>query len=67
MENTVCEVHYVNEGLTKREQFAMAAMQGICASPVGDKYHVNGGWLHGPTVAKVAIEIAEELLKQLEK
>jgi len=53
-------------GLTKREYFAAMAMQGICASPVGDKYHVNGGWLHPETVAKNAISIADELLKQLE-
>jgi hypothetical protein len=53
-------------GLTKREMFAMAAMQGICSKPNDDKYHVNDGWLYPETVAKCAIEIADELLKQLE-
>ena len=57
---------YDYSGITKREYFAAMAMQGICASPVGDKYHVNDGWLHPETVAKNAISIADELLKQLE-
>lgn len=44
----------VNGGLTKREIFAMAAMQGILANPVGG-YPV-----------KDAIRYADELLEQLE-
>lgn len=60
-------MHSEMTGLTKREVFAMAAMQGICSQPAGDQYCVNGGWLHPETVTKAAIEIADELLKQLEK
>jgi hypothetical protein len=55
-----------DKGLTKREMLAMAAMQGLCSKPNDDKYHVNDGWLHPGTVAKCAIEIADELLKQLD-
>ncbi len=55
--------------LTKREYFAAMAMQGICAKQADDKYHVNDGWLHPvhpETVAKNSVQIADELLKQLE-
>ena len=47
-------------GLTKRERFAMAAMQGICANPefTGDTTTV---------IADLAIAQAEETLKLLEE
>lgn len=47
-------------GLTKREAFAMAAMQGILANP---SWNDGGNPKH---VAGSAIVFAEELLKQLE-
>lgn len=47
-------------GLTKREYFAGLAMQGLLAA------HGNSG-AHRPRLAKDCIEIADELLKQLEK
>jgi len=43
-------------GLTKREMFAMAAMQGLCASQ---------GYASTKSTVDKAIEIADELLKQL--
>lgn len=49
-----------HEGLTKREVFAMAAMQGILANPSW-KDQGNTPWIAG-----VAIVYADELLKQLE-
>lgn len=58
-------------GLSKREYFAAMAMQGLISVSgssvdLRDKYTVNGGWVHPATVAKSAIEMADELLKQLE-
>ena len=47
-------------GLTKRELFAAMAMQGICANPTSKIP------AYGKEIAQVAIEIADELLKQLE-
>ena len=44
-------------GLTKREQFAMAAMQGICAS--GPGVDVDIAW--------EAVSLADALLAELEK
>lgn len=57
---------YDYHGITKREYFAAMAMQGICAKQAEDKYHVNDGWLHPETVAKNAVQIADELLKALD-
>ena len=45
-----------SSGLTKREQFAMAAMQGILA---------KGG--SGKLVSERAVEYADELLAELER
>ena len=45
-------------GLTKREMFAAMAMQGILSS---ETYGTAG------TVTRWAVEIADELLKELEK
>lgn len=47
-------------GLSKREMFAMAAMQGLAANS-------NSGSQHIPTnLIREAIELADQLLKQLE-
>lgn len=60
-------------GLTKREMFAMAAMQGILSSldknanGGNDTFHVNDGWTEATRIAKDAINCADELLKQLEE
>lgn len=54
-----------------RKAFAMAAMQGLISQAQGsedsrDKYTCNGGWVEPGVIAKNAISIADELLKQLE-
>ena len=55
----------LNVGLTKREYFAALAMQGLLASFV-DKTG-NGSWgTENDMVAKISVELADELLKQLE-
>lgn len=46
-------------GLTKREYFAGLAMQGICAS--------NGWKLSLDGIVNASVEIADKLLKELEK
>lgn len=47
-------------GLTKREAFAMAAMQGLCAAPD------SGQWKAGQ-IANYAIEQADALIAALNK
>lgn len=47
------------QGLTKREYFAGLAMQGLLAK--------EGVWSSDEILAQRSIEIADELLKQLEK
>jgi hypothetical protein len=62
------------KGLTKREYFVGLAMQGLIAQAGNYKetnkdegpYTVNGGYVHPETIAKEAIAIADELLKQLD-
>jgi|TARA_R100000027_G_scaffold67691_1_gene67819 hypothetical protein len=49
-------------GLTKREQFAMAAMQGILSNPYWNEY----GEYTPDAVSKSATEYADALLEQLE-
>ena len=49
-------------GLTKREQFAMAAMQGLLTNRSGILQPRNAH-----DVAFLAVELAEALLEQLEK
>lgn len=50
------------QGLSKREIYAMSAMQGLCS------YHGTFGQNNNCEVtARRAIEMADELLKQLEK
>ena len=49
-------------GLTKREIYAMAAMQGLVTATMHD-----GMWSHDPvTAADAAVEYADALLKALE-
>lgn len=47
-------------GLTKREMFAMLAMQGLIASDVC-------GNLHEPRCAELAVKAADALLAELER
>jgi len=58
---------YLQEGLTKREYFAILAMQGLLES---DVEMINGIRINGTNsldlIPKRAIEYADELLKQLE-
>lgn len=50
-------------GLTKREMFAMHAMQGLCSSANSD-----GEWSHDAKLAaSVAVEYADALLAELER
>lgn len=50
-------------GLTKRERFAMAAMQGLMARDIGAAY--NSQNLH--VVAKTSVKAADALLAELAK
>lgn len=50
----------VDGGLTKREMFAMAAMQGLCGNSTPGSHHIP------ENLAKEAVQYADELLKQLE-
>jgi len=52
-------------GLTKREYFAAMAMQGLCAAQNKEKYLVNDGFIHYPSLIIDAVGLADELLKQL--
>lgn len=51
------------EGMTKREVFAMATMQGLCANPA----HTGDNQLGAKTIAEWSIAQADELLKQLDQ
>lgn len=54
-------------GLTKREQFAMAAMQGLCAD-IGKAYDFcPKGESLGSYLARQAVSVADALLAGLEK
>ena len=50
-------------GLTKREAFAMAAMQGKCSHP--EFYNCSDTWAE--EIAKNSVKMADALLKELEK
>jgi hypothetical protein len=54
------EFYSNNEGLTKREAFAMAAMQGIIASDVENVYTTTD-------IAEISVTQADALLKELAK
>ena len=56
----------LGNGLTKREYFAAMAMQGLLASP-NKPVSANHEWGSETfVVAKLAVEMSDELLKQLE-
>ncbi len=52
----------ISEGLTKREAFAMAAMQGLCACPLSSD---NGGGI--ADYAKDSVKLADALIVALNK
>lgn len=52
--------HYHEEGLTKRELIAMAAMQGMLANSNLET------WMDLNDIPKLAVKKADELLKRLE-
>lgn len=59
-------------GMTIRQQFAMAAMQGlICqansSESAQDKYTCNGGRVEPTTLAKCSVEMADALIAELNK
>lgn len=49
-------------GLTKREVFAMTAMQGCCANSAG---YNNNEWVN--VIARDSVLLADALLKELDK
>ncbi|TVK95342.1 hypothetical protein AYJ01_00720 [Shewanella algae] len=52
-----------SEGLTKREAFAMAALQGLSGA-----HNHDGEWSHdSKIVAEVAVKYADALLEELER
>ena len=60
--------HYpLNTGLTKREQFAMAAMQGILSGAMGDSalHETPEEWVKD--VVESSAEFADALLAELER
>lgn len=60
---------YGEHGLTKREEFAKAAMQGIIAG-FDPESKCNGCYIPAseyPLLMHQAVQIADELLKQLEE
>jgi len=61
--NSDGECNQFDRGLTKRERFAMAAMQGlVCATDQ------NGKWFHeAGDVAYTAVQYADALLAELAK
>jgi len=67
-ENIIVEQQTCNDwfkffGLTKREELAKAAMQGLCSA-----HDKSGTWSHDPiTVAIAAVEYADALLAALDK
>lgn len=54
-------------GLTKREQFAMAAMQGLLSGVHGDSslYDAAPEWVRN--ISEASVEFADALLAELEK
>jgi len=50
-------IHF-NQGMTIRERFAMAAMQGLCSNTTASKSS-------GADIAKAAVIMADELLLEL--
>jgi hypothetical protein len=59
-------------GLTIRQQFAMAAMQGLISQAQSseaaqDKYTCNGGWVEPITICKNAVIFADALIDELNR
>lgn len=68
-------IHEMNTGLTKREAFAMAAMQGILASKYISDFARDGRDISGhnqtcddvEAISRISISYADQLLKELSK
>ena len=61
------ELYSDNAGLTKREAFAMAAMQGLLASKYYGEFCDKSGVINETdAIALVSVNHADALLKQLE-
>lgn len=56
----------IKEGLTKREYFAAKAMQGLLAS-FTEKSAIGGWQTELDEVARTSVDLADELLKALDK
>ena len=54
-------------GLTKREEFAKAAMQGLLANSFNDGFHEPASVLTPPRMAEAAIGYADAILAELAK
>lgn len=60
--------HEQANGLTKREYAAIMAMQGILANPLhAEQLKVQDYWIDTKTMAEMAVEAGDNLLKQLNK
>lgn len=55
-----------NRGLTKREMFAMAAMQGLLSNPQYNNPTLRHDMVTVPDLCAASISYADELIKQLE-
>lgn len=51
---------HMAKGLTKREYFIAAAMQGLCANGIPGSHHQPAN------IAGAAIQVADETMKQME-
>ena len=62
-----CGEYPLNTGLTKREQFAMAAMQGLLSGQNGSAnlYESAPDWVRN--VSEASVEFADALLAELER
>lgn len=59
------DLYFVDNGLTKREYFAVAAMQGLLASDVITEYKTTA--MSAEQITEMAVEHADKLLLALEK
>ena len=63
-----CQASTTYLGLTKREHFAGLAMQGYCSNPKWSEGLTPDDWdKYKERLISGSIELADELLKQLEK
>ena len=59
---------YASDGLTKREAFAMAAMQGLCMNQEWVENALKQSTLDaGALVAKGSVDVADRLIEELAK